>query len=160
MVVRFFCNCPGWSFYQVIQFNDKKCSLGSLGMAAITQLDNSFKVSHQQSEHVNKTWHLDISQCTSDTYVFFNLKGLILIRWGSSHFSPGLLLFTFSRTFAFHFHWSGAAVPGRCRGWPEQGGRLHGQRRVGKEPGGARAYCVPARGHAEVNQLKHQNKEK
>jgi len=29
---------------KVIQFNDKKCSLGSLGMAAITQLDNSFKV--------------------------------------------------------------------------------------------------------------------
>ena len=51
-VVRFFCNCPWWSFYQVIQFNDKKCSLGSLGMAAITQLDNSFKVIHQQSEHV------------------------------------------------------------------------------------------------------------
>ena len=32
---------------QVIQFNDKKCSLGSLGMAAITQLDNSFKVVQQ-----------------------------------------------------------------------------------------------------------------
>jgi len=29
---------------KVIQFNDKKCSLGSLGMATITKLENSFKV--------------------------------------------------------------------------------------------------------------------
>ena len=29
---------------QVIQFNDKKCSLGSLGKAVITKLDSQFKV--------------------------------------------------------------------------------------------------------------------